>query len=109
MRWLVVLPLVVGCRGSAPAAPSCAVAGGRLLAVAAQELAAARVDEPTRAAAAAQLPSLRDALVTACEDGAWSPEVRACLAGAADHAALQACQARLTEAQRRALEAAAAP
>lgn len=75
--------------------------------VAREDLGSAAVDPATRRAVADQLPAMRDSLTQICTDGKWSTQVRNCMANAADHVALQACQQQLTDEQRRALDLAA--
>jgi hypothetical protein len=97
-----------GCRGQGPTSAPCATVGARFATIAAGELAAAPLDEPSRRRVAAQLPALGDALTARCDAGGWSAATRNCLAAATDHGAFQACAQALTEPQRRALEDAAA-
>ena len=94
-----------GCGGSrADAAPSCAAVGAAFLAVARYDLGHAGVDDATARAVTDQLPAIRDSLVAACADGAWSAETRKCLVAAHDRAGIEACERLLTDAQRRDLD-----
>ena len=106
-RLLVLLGLgaiATGChRKSADDAP-CATVAGRMFTLASEDLGSAAVDPATRRAVADQLPAMRDSLTQICTDGKWSTQVRNCMANAADHVALQACQQQLTDEQRRQLE-----
>lgn len=111
MRRLVGIALVLACAGACRSkrtdeAP-CGAVAGRMFALAHEELAKATVDVATRRAVTDQLPAMRDALAQACSKGAWSGEARHCMGNAVDHAAFQACQATLTDDQRRALDRAA--
>jgi hypothetical protein len=102
---LAVLPTACGKKPKDEA--PCGTVDARLFALASDDLAKATVDTATRRAVADQLPAMRDALTAACTDGAWSAAARNCMANAVDHAAFQACQQQLTDAQRHALDAAA--
>ena len=86
---------------------SCAVVTGRFSALALNDLDGSKVDDATRRAVQAQLPAMRDSLNEICRESGWSPAVRACLAGAPDHAAFTACELQLTADQRRDLDRAA--
>lgn len=85
----------------------CGTVASRLFTIAKDDLGKATVDPATRKAVADQLPAMRDALTQICTDGAWSTQVRNCMANAVDHAAFQACQTQLTDDQRRGLDRAA--
>ena len=103
---IVSIAAAAGCHASG-GAPACEAVAGRFYALATGELATApAVDPATARAVSDQLPAMRDALKDSCKDNAWSAEVRTCMAGAADHAAMQACETQLTAAQRAALESA---
>ena len=106
-RLVILHALVVvvagGCRGGAAGA-SCGQVGATFQAIAGAEVAVAKIDDATRRAVADQIPAMRDALVAVCKDGAWTAQVRDCMAKAPDHAALQACEAGLTDDQRRAID-----
>lgn len=108
MRWLVVVLALAGACNRKPTSDApCATVASRLFTIARDDLAKATVDPATRRAVADQLPAMRDALTQVCTDGAWSTQVRNCMANAADHAALQTCQTQLTDDQRRGLDRAA--
>ncbi|HEY4059839.1 MAG TPA: hypothetical protein VGM39_24660 [Kofleriaceae bacterium] len=94
-----------GCKRSKDAAPSCDVIGAKFLLVVRQQLSNGTLAEAQQRALDAQLPAMRDALVTACGDGAWGADVRTCLAAAGDHTAFEACEQHLTDAQRQKLAA----
>jgi len=107
---LVALGALAGlgaCGRDPTAAPPCGAVAARFMFLAEQDLEQTSVDEATRRAVRAQLPAMRDSLAAACSDTQWSDGVRRCLHAAADHAAFEACQRDLTEAQRRALDVAA--
>ena len=110
-RLLVLLALggsATAChRKSADDAP-CATVAGRMFTLASEDLGSASVDPATRRAVADQLPAMRDSLTQICTDGKWSTQVRNCMVSAGDQLALQACQAQLTDEQRRALDRAQA-
>ena len=101
---LHALLVATGCRGGDGGGASCGQVGATFQAMAGAEVAAAKIDDATRRAVADQLPAMRDALVAVCKDGAWTAQVRDCMARAPDHAALQACEAGLTDDQRRAID-----
>jgi hypothetical protein len=104
---LLVLALACACgKKHADDAP-CGTVASRLFMIAKDDLAKATVDSATRRAVADQLPAMRDALTQVCTDGAWTTQVRNCMANAADHAAFQACQTQMTDDQRRGLDRAA--
>lgn len=100
-RIAIALALLAGCKRDPDAAPPCGAVGAKLLVIARAELDATQGrDEATRRAVLDQLPAMRDALVHACTDTAWSDAVRRCLVDAADHVAFETCQQQLTDAQR---------
>ena len=106
-RLLVVFALVASsaaCNRKGNGEAPCGAVGNRLFTLATDDLAKATVEPGMRRMVADQLPAMRDALTTACADGAWSAAARNCMAAAVDHAAFQTCQQQLTETQRRALE-----
>jgi len=103
-RLILAVLLAAGCRGGATTGATCETVAGAFQTMAKSELAAAKVDDATRRAVADQIPAMRDALVAVCKDGAWSAQVRDCMAKAPDHAALQACESALTDEQRRAID-----
>jgi hypothetical protein len=98
-----IVLLVGACRAKAADGPPCGTIAGKFFTLANDELTHATVDPTTHRLVLDQLPALRDALDQACSDGAWSKDVRMCLANAPDHAAFQACEQQLTTAQRDAL------
>ena len=101
-RLLALLLVAAGCRGGAK--DSCESVAANFQTLARGELESAKVDDATRRAVADQIPAMRDSLVGVCKDGKWSAEVRGCMAKAADHVALQACESALTDDQRRAID-----
>jgi hypothetical protein len=103
MRRFVLVALVASACHAKSGAPPCEAVAGQFFLLATAELDAATVDPATRRAVTDQLPAMRDALKDACKDGAWSPDVRTCMVGARDHAAMQACEQKLTDDQRAAL------
>jgi hypothetical protein len=105
MRIALTVVLAASCGGK-PAAPPCGTVAGQFYTIATRELGAV-TDPATRRAVVDQLPAMRDALATACSEGAWSAAVRTCMVAAQDHAALQACERDLTDDQRSALDRAA--
>lgn len=112
-RFAVVLALASvvivgsGCRKKVTDEAPCGTVANRLFTIARDDLAKATVDPVSRRSVADQLPAMRDALMKACTDGAWSREARNCMANAPDHAAFQACQLQLTDGQRSKLDEAA--
>jgi hypothetical protein len=104
---LFVLVATVACRAKS-GAPACEAVAGQFFLLASGELDKATVDPATQRAVSDQLPAMRDALKDACKDGAWSAEVRTCMVAARDHAAMQACEQKLTDDQRAALDKPAA-
>lgn len=99
------------CKRGAADAPPCAAVGAKLYALAKDALGtsalARQADDTMRRAALAQFPAMRDAIVFACTESAWSADVRRCLVDATDPLAFEACQRQLTDAQRVALDRAA--
>lgn len=95
------------CRGHAGGGAPCGKVAGRFLQIAREDAAQATLDAATRRAVDEQLPAMRDALAKACSDGEWPAPVRDCMARAADHVALEACEAQLADPQRQALDRAA--
>jgi hypothetical protein len=100
MRWLLLVAIAACHRGEGAA---CGQVGQKFQTLALADLAAAKADEVTITTVANQIPALRDSLVAFCKDDAWSAQVRDCMAAATDHLALQACEAQLTDDQRKAL------
>jgi len=78
--------------------------GTKLVVLVQHDLDVAKLGEETRRLVLDQVPAMRDSLVAACDDGKWSDAVRTCLVGAPDHEQFEACQLKLTAAQREALE-----
>jgi hypothetical protein len=108
MRSLVVVLLLVGaCRAKSSDGAPCGAVAGRFFTLAREDLARATVDPATRRAVTDQLPAMRDSLVQACVDGAWTPQARDCLVNAVTHTAFEECERQLTETQRSALDRAA--
>jgi hypothetical protein len=106
---LLVIVLATGACGHAgDPAPACTAVAGRMFQIARDALGSATVDDATRRQVSDQLPAMRDALAEVCAHDNWAPSVRACLASAADHAAFEACEQALTDAQRAGLDRAAA-
>jgi hypothetical protein len=104
---LLITLLAVGagaCGHASDPSASCAAVGARMFQIAQEALGSATIDDATRRAVSDQLPALRDAFAEVCANDAWAPSVRACLARAADHAALEACEQALTDAQRASLD-----
>jgi hypothetical protein len=93
----------LGACHSKSGAPPCEAVAGQFYLLASAELDTATADPATRRAVSDQLPAMRDALKDACKDGAWSPDVRSCMVLARDHAAMQACEQKLTDDQRAAI------
>jgi hypothetical protein len=103
---LLVVSLLVagaGCNRSKDAAPSCDAMGAHFMLVVRGQLATGKLAEAQQRALDAQLPAMRDSLVTTCKDNTWSAEVRTCMSAANDQAAFEACEQHLTDAQRQKL------
>lgn len=98
---------LAACKRDPNAAPPCGAVGTQFFQIARAQVQAVRGENAAelRRSVLDQLPAMRDALVHACTDSAWSDAVRRCMVGAADHVSFTACQAQLTEEQRRALDA----
>lgn len=105
---LILVALALAACHTKSSAPPCEAVAGQFFLLASAELDTATVDPATRRAVTDQLPAMRDALKDACKDGAWSPDVRSCMVLARDHAAMQACEQKLTDDQRAALNKSAA-
>lgn len=101
MRWLLLLA-IAGCHRGGDGA-SCGQVGQQFQNLALNEISTPHVDVVTRDQIYDQLPALRDSLVAFCKDDAWSAQVRDCMAKAETHVALQACEAQLTDDQRKSL------
>ncbi|HEY1811954.1 MAG TPA: hypothetical protein VGG74_06325 [Kofleriaceae bacterium] len=108
MRRFALVILLAACHGHSTA-PPCEAVAGQFFLLASGDLDKATVDPATRRDVADQLPALRDTLKDACKDGAWSADVRTCMLAARDHAAMQACEQKLTDDQRAALNKSAPP
>jgi len=104
---VVLLVLAAACRDRPKDTAPCSAVATRLSTLARADLGSATVDPETRRLVAAQLPAMHDALIQTCTEGAWSPALRNCMVQAPDHAAFQACEQRLTDDQRLALDRAA--
>jgi hypothetical protein len=99
---------LIGCgrRDAGGAGASCDAVGARFLAVARAQLAARPdLDATLRTGIEDLLSPMRDGMVRACREGAWTPAVRDCFGGAADDAAMKACYQQLTPEQQQALAA----
>jgi len=108
MRGLVVVCLALAaCRGKGDEAATCGTVASRFFTLTRDALGSATVDPATRREVSDQLPAMRDALGQLCSEGKWSVQIRNCLVQATDHAAFEACEQQLTDAQRNALQAAA--
>ena len=107
MRFLPILLLVAACHGKAGDGPPCSTVAARFFTIARTDLASASLDPEMRRGVEAQLPAMRDSLAQLCGDDAWPATVRDCMVRAGDHVALAACELRLTDAQRAALDRAA--
>lgn len=66
--------------------------------------AAKQVDDQTYASIAGHLPAIRDAMVRACKESAWSVETRGCFANATSDAELAGCYQAMPAEQRELLE-----
>lgn len=108
MRRFALAILLAACHGHSNA-PPCEAVAGQFFLLASDDLDKATADPATRRDVADQLPALRDTLKDACKDGAWSADVRTCMLAARDHAAMQACEQKLTDDQRAALSRSAQP
>jgi hypothetical protein len=104
---LILIAALAGCSRGGGDGPACGAVGAKLMALAKDDLEHNGVDEATRRAVEAQLPAMRDSIVRVCADGKWTGAVRACLVGANDRVAFEACEQQLTDAQRQALDKAA--
>jgi hypothetical protein len=105
---VLVLPIAgsLGCgkRDASKAGASCEAVGARFLAVARAQLAArADLDASLRTGIEDLLSPMRDGMVRACREGAWTPAARDCFAAASDDAATKACYQQLTADQQQAL------
>ncbi|MGE0869097.1 MAG: hypothetical protein AB7P03_11050 [Kofleriaceae bacterium] len=95
---------LAGCGNKRSDVPSCGDVGKRFLTLAHAGIERAKPDSQTERAVTDQLPAMRDSLVRACTDTAWSAEVRKCLVSASDDVRFAACESQLTDDQRRALD-----
>ncbi|HSN30040.1 MAG TPA: hypothetical protein VLT45_27320 [Kofleriaceae bacterium] len=102
-----LLLLVLACRATPRDGAPCSAVATRQRTLAEAALGSAAVEPQTRELLARSLPALQAALTRACTEGAWSPAIRDCMVQAPDHAAFQACEQKLTDDQRRALDLAA--
>ena len=102
-RLALVLLVAAGCSRHGDDA-TCGAVATHVFAMSRAALASATVAPATQRAIADQLPAIRDSLTQSCRDGKWSTQVRNCMVTAGNPNALQACQAQLTDEQRRGLE-----
>jgi hypothetical protein len=87
-----------------PGAP-CDAVGAQFALVARAELDAAKDLAPdVKDGAQGLVAPMRDGMVRACKDGAWSADARDCFAGAKDEHAMKACYAQLSADQRASLD-----
>jgi hypothetical protein len=110
---LGVLLAAAGCgKGKKGAGDTCDAVGANFLTLSHRQLDDARtakqVDDQTYASVSGHLPAIRDAMVRACKDNAWTVETRACFARATDDAAIKACYQAMPAEQRELLEKASA-
>ncbi len=110
---VLVLLAAVGCgKGKQGAGDSCDAVGANFLALSQRQLdearAAKQVDDQTHASVGGHLPAIRDAMVRACKDNAWTVETRGCFARANDDATMSACYQAMPAEQRALLEKASA-
>lgn len=103
----MVALLLGACRDGAKDGPPCGAVGAKFFALAKDALATNQPEPTLRRAVLDQLPAMRDAIVHACTESRWSAAVRTCLVQASDHAAFEACEQQLTDAQRADLDRAA--
>ncbi|MGE5183826.1 MAG: hypothetical protein ACM31C_17270 [Acidobacteriota bacterium] len=104
MRRIVLLVALAACRTKAGDSPPCATVAGRFFTLAHADLDRAHVDDTLRRQVADQLPAMRDSLDHICSEGAWPAAVRDCMVEAEDRTALEACEQKLTDEQRAALD-----
>jgi hypothetical protein len=103
---LVALVVGGGCRSrdASRSGASCDAVGARFLAVARAQLASRpEVDAALRTGIEDLLAPMRDGMVRACSDGAWTPAARDCFAAASDDAAMKSCYQQLSPAQQQSL------
>jgi hypothetical protein len=107
----VVLLALAACGQRDRRDATCQDVGTRFLELVRQQVGeAARggLDDTTRAQIETHAPAMRDAMVRACEDGAWADETRACFARARSDTAMTACYESMPAEQRALLEKASA-
>jgi hypothetical protein len=101
-----------GCGKGKNAGATCDAVGARFLAVARKQLddasKAGDLEGETRTRIDNHIPAIRDAMVRACKENAWTAEVRACFASADDDGKMKACYQAMPPEQRALLEKAAA-
>jgi len=107
MRRLLIVAMIAACRATPRDVAPCSTVASRYFAIALADLDKSPIDGALRRGAADQLPGLRDALAQVCTRGAWSAQVRECMARADDRVGYEACERLLTEDQRAALDEAA--
>ena len=84
--------LALGC--SKPEGPDCGQVSGHFIELVRSELAKQNTDEARRSAQA-NLPTLKDALPTACETQNWDLKTRQCIVSARSAAETEVCDPRI--------------
>jgi hypothetical protein len=93
--------VLCACKGSGDGAPPCNAVGAKFFVLAKDDLDKKQPDEVLRRGVEDQLPAMRDSIVFVCTETKWTAAVRTCLVDAKDHAAFEACEQQLTDAQRK--------
>jgi hypothetical protein len=100
---LVVIALVVACRPRVETGAPCSTVAHRFDSVVRAELGSGLPDA-VRRGAETQLAGITASLERLCTEGKWSAAVRDCIVLADDRVALEACEQKLTDDQRAALD-----
>jgi hypothetical protein len=96
------------CGRGATDGPTCRQAGARFDQLERAQLATAGLPEAERDRVAHLIAPMRDALIRACTEHAWTVAARTCFSDAGDRAGFYACESQLTPEQQARLAAAAA-
>ena len=97
---LCLLVSLLGLACSKSEGPDCGQVSGHFIELVRSELAKENTDEARRSAQA-NLPTLKDALTTACETQKWDLKTRQCIVSARSAAETQACDPRIESASGR--------
>lgn len=92
--FIALLASLLGLACNKPEGPDCGQVSGHFIELVRSELAKENTDEARRSAQA-NLPTLKDALITTCETQKWDLKTRQCIVGARSAAETESCDPRI--------------